>query len=74
MDLNLNLSKVNSNVNSEKSRSPRMSYNPEKNSDCNNELGEKLKPFTLNCLKETKLNIKHGVIEVHTDDTNNSKI
>ena len=26
--------------------------------------GEKLQPFSINCLKETKLNIKHGVIEV----------
>lgn len=59
---------------SEKSKSPKTSNIFEKNSDCNNEIGEKLKPFSINCLKETKLNIKHGIIEVITDETNISKI
>lgn len=49
----------------------------DKNSECMKTSGETLQPFTINCLKETKQNIKHGVIEVLNKTTtinNNSNL
>lgn len=36
--------------------------------------GESLKPFSINCLKDTTLNIKHGVIEVTTNNVIMEKV
>lgn len=36
----------------------------DKNSDFNSTAGQGIVPFTINCLRDTKLNIKHGIIEV----------